>query len=55
MTRQEAIYAVYKVINSGIISMELEEELQEVANCIEANNFEIEDEDTRDCCGLCNE
>lgn len=42
MTREEAIQAIYKVINSGIIDIELEEELTEVANCIEYNNFDEE-------------
>ena len=44
MTRQEAIQTIYKVINSGIIDMELEEELTEIANCIEDDSFESDEE-----------
>lgn len=40
MTRQEAIDAIYKIINSGILDMDIEEELTEVANCIEEDNFD---------------
>ncbi len=40
MTREEAKAAIYEVINSGIISEDLEERLQEAANCICENNFE---------------
>ena len=40
MTRQEAKETIYKVINSGIISEELEMELTEVANHICDNDFE---------------
>ena len=43
MTRQEAIIAIYTVINSGIIDMQLEAELTEVANCIEDDSFESDD------------
>ena len=42
MTREEAIKTLYKVINSGIIDMELEEELNEIANCIEDDSFECD-------------
>lgn len=35
ITRTEAISALYEIINSGIISEELEDKLQEVANLIE--------------------
>ena len=44
MTRHEAIMAIYQVINSGIIDMKLEEELTEVANCIEKDSFDEEEE-----------
>ena len=44
MTKQEAIEALYWVINSGIIDTELEEQLTEVANCIEDDSFESDDE-----------
>ena len=40
MTRQEAIEAIYKVINSGILDMEIEEDLVEVANCIDGVGFD---------------
>ena len=43
MTKQEAIETLYKIINSGIIDMELEENLTEVANCIEEDSFETEE------------
>ena len=43
MTRCEAIIAIYKVINSGIIDIDFEAELTEVANCIENDSFESED------------
>jgi hypothetical protein len=41
MTRYEAKNVIYDVINSGIISEDLEENLVEVANCICDNGFEI--------------
>jgi hypothetical protein len=44
MTRQEAIETIYKVINSGIIDMELEAELTEIANCIEDDSFESDED-----------
>ena len=40
MTRAEAIYTIYELINSHILDEELEEELIEICNCIEENNFE---------------
>ena len=40
MTRQEAIETLYQVINSGIIDIELEAKLEEIADCIEDNYFE---------------
>ena len=40
MTRYEAKETIYKVINSGILSDELEAELTEVANGICNNSFE---------------
>lgn len=43
MTRREAVEIIYEVINSGIISEKLEEELTEICNCIcdiGANSFE---------------
>ena len=42
MTKQEAIETIYKIINSGIIDIELENELTEVASCIEDDSFEEE-------------
>jgi hypothetical protein len=44
MTRQEAIIALYKVINSGIIDIVLEEELTEIATCIEEDAFESDED-----------
>lgn len=44
MTRREAQGIIYQVINSGIIDSELEEGLTQICNCIEADDFE-EDED----------
>ena len=40
MTRQEAKQAICEVINSGIISDDLEERLTQVANHICDNDFE---------------
>ncbi len=45
MTRQDAMQTIYKVINSGILDLELENDLVEVCNCIEDNNFEEEAEE----------
>ena len=36
ITRHEAVMTIYELINSCIISEELEESLQDIANCIEA-------------------
>ena len=36
ITRHEAVLTIYELINSCIISDELEERLQDIANCIEA-------------------
>lgn len=43
--RIEAILTIYDVINSGIISDELEEDLRDIANAIQGNNWtgEIEE------------
>ena len=35
ITRQEAVSVIYAIINSGIISEDLEDALQDIANCIE--------------------
>lgn len=40
MTRFEATQTICEVINSGIISDELEERLQDVVNCICDDSFE---------------
>lgn len=40
MTRKEAVEAVYKVINSGIVDANLEETLTEVCNNICADSFD---------------
>ena len=34
MTRKEAVNAIYEVINSGILDMDLEDKLTEACNCI---------------------
>ena len=44
MTKQEAIKIIYQIINTGILDIDLEDELVEVCNCIEDNSFE-ENED----------
>lgn len=44
MTKQEAIRIIYQIINTGILDIDLEDELVEVCNCIEDNSFE-ENED----------
>ena len=36
ITRHEAVMTIYELINSCILSEELEESLQDIANCIEA-------------------
>ena len=41
ITREQAIYAIYEIINSGIIDMELENRLQDIANCIDAENYGV--------------
>jgi hypothetical protein len=41
ITREQAIYAIYEIINSGIIDMELETRLQDIANCIDAENYGV--------------
>ena len=35
ITREEAVHTLYAVINSGIISEELERKLQDIASCID--------------------
>ena len=50
MERYEAKQAIYKVINSGILSEELECELTEVANHICDNDFEKCNGAEFDCC-----
>ena len=41
ITREQAIYAIYEIINSGIIDMELENKLQAIASCIDAENYGV--------------
>ena len=50
MTRYEAKEAIYKVINSGILSDELECELTDVCNCLCEVGF---DDCTGDCLRYC--
>lgn len=40
MTRIEASHIIYEIINSGIISEELEDNLQDIANTICEDSFE---------------
>ena len=40
MTRKEAINVIYEVINSGIISEEIEDNLQKIINCICEDDFD---------------
>lgn len=40
MTREKAQNIIYKIINSGIVSEEIEEELNELANTICYGEFE---------------
>lgn len=40
MTRKEARNIIYEVINSGIISEELEQDLQEICTCICDDDFD---------------
>ena len=42
-TKSDAVYTLYKVINSNIISDELEWELRDIALCIEGNEWEDEE------------
>ena len=42
MTRSDAIETIYKIINSGILDIMLEDDLVEVCNCIESDSFEGE-------------
>ena len=41
VTRKEAIKIIYDTMNSGILSEELENALQDIANCIEHENDEL--------------
>lgn len=36
ITRDEAVETIYKLLNSGILNEELEDKLEDIANCIEA-------------------
>lgn len=49
MTRKEAVEAIYKVINSGIIDIELEEELTDVCEHICSGEYEQCDSEECDC------
>ena len=53
ITRGEAVNTINKIINSGIISEELEQELQQIATCINAEDdgrFLWSAEDDEDTC-----
>lgn len=45
MTREEAVKIVYQIINTGILDIDLEEDLVEVCNCIADDSFEEEEEE----------
>lgn len=47
MGRKEAVNVIYEIINSDIINEELEDKLNEIANCIEDDSFKdfISDEE----------
>lgn len=38
MTREEAVETLYELLESGILNDALEQEVQEIANCIEEEN-----------------
>lgn len=40
MTRKEAQETIYRVVNSGILDLDLESDLKEIASAICYNNFE---------------
>ena len=44
MTREDAVRIIFQLINAAILDVDLEDELAEVANCIENNSFEEEEE-----------
>ena len=44
-TKSDAVYTLYKVINSNIISDELEWKLRDIALCIERDEWEDEEEE----------
>lgn len=39
--RQKAVQVLYDLMNSGMLDGELEDELQDIANCIEAENSNL--------------
>lgn len=39
ISKEEAVDALYAIIDSGIISCELEEKLEDIVNCIKADEF----------------
>lgn len=56
MTREEAKYTIYEIINSGIISDELSDDLIEVCNHICNDDFEMCEcppEGRTNCCEGC--
>ena len=42
MTREEAVTIIFQLINAAILDTDLEDELAEVAQCIEDDSFEEE-------------
>lgn len=55
MTRARAIVTLYKIINSGLIDIDLEETLTEIANCICYDDFEECEGETNSCEGCIRE
>ena len=41
ITRERAISVIYQLINSGVLNEELEDQLQDIANCIEEEKLGI--------------
>lgn len=42
MDREDAVYTIYEIINSGILKEDLEDSLIEIANAIENDDWQRE-------------
>lgn len=42
MDKEEAVLTIYEIINSGIICLELEDRLRDIANAIETDDWQGE-------------